>query len=133
VKILVVDDEQAVRDVCAAILARHDFIPILAQNGSQALELYQEMSSEIALTLSDIAMPIMGGLELARNIFELQPKSKVILMTGFSPEDIAPEDLKALCAVLEKPFSQSQLITAVKKCLQCENQQFPELANLNTR
>ena len=124
-KILIVDDERLVRDVCQAVLKRGGFTPVVAENGLEALNLYEQMQPEIALTLSDVWMPVMDGVEFVRKIFELNPKSNVILMTGFSPYESAPEDLKRLCGVVSKPFSPSQLITAVTKCLDYQEQHYP--------
>jgi DNA-binding NtrC family response regulator len=129
-KILVVDDHPSIREVCAAILAQYGFTPVLAENGLEALELYREMRSEIALILSDITMPVMGGVELVRNIFEIDTKANVILMTGFSARPVVPEDLNKLCAILQKPFSPIQLIEAVKKCLEYQEQRHPELVGV---
>jgi CheY-like chemotaxis protein len=98
-KILVVDDHPSVREVCAVILAQYGFTAVLAENGLEALELYREMRSEIALTLSDITMPVMGGVELVRNIFAIDPNSNVILMTGFSAPLVVPEDLNKITLV----------------------------------
>lgn len=124
-KILIVDDERLVRSVCDAVLKRSGFTTVLASNGLEALNLYQQWKPEIALTLSDISMPVMDGVEFVRKIFELNPTSNVILMTGFSPRETAPEDLKRLCGTVSKPFSPTQLLTAVKKCLEYQEEHHP--------
>lgn len=116
-KVLVVEDEPMVRSVCEKILSRHNLVPICCENGVQALSVYHEMHSEIALILSDIVMPFMDGPTLVRQIFEHNPKSNVILMTGYSVAQAAPEDLKRLCSTIRKPFSAAQLMEVVKKCL----------------
>lgn len=119
-KILVVEDEPMVRRVCEAVLERNNFHPILTENGAEALDFYKRAMDEIVLVLSDVRMPVMNGIDMARQMFTLKPHSNVILMTGYNSESLVPEDLKRLCSTVNKPFTALQLITAVKKCLKYE-------------
>jgi DNA-binding NtrC family response regulator len=82
-KILLVEDEPAVRDLCAAVLRHYDFDPIITDNGLAGLQVYQERHEEISLVLSDVTMPHMSGTEMARNIFALHSHANVILMSGY--------------------------------------------------
>ena len=117
-KILVVDDEALVRSLCETVLRRNDFHPILAEDGLQGLELFREFQNEIALVLSDIKMPGMDGIAMVKQMFELKPRSKVILMSGFGPEySSSPGDLSKVCLFIQKPFAPSQIISAVEDCL----------------
>ena len=116
-KILIVEDEPAVLDVCGATLRRRGFDCILTKNGVQALEVYRGRHEEIALVISDIAMPSMGGIELLRNVFEIYEHASVIMMSGCHWSEIIPDHLGRLCSVLEKPFTPAMLIEAVEKCL----------------
>ena len=116
-KVLIVDDEPIVRDICSRVLARHNFTPLLATNGVEGLDLYRQQHREIALVISDVSMPLMDGIEFIRGVFELTPHSNVILMTGFNPGEAAAGDLQKLCVILAKPFSPPQLMEAVTRCL----------------
>ncbi len=120
-KILVVDDQQVVYAVCSTVLQRHGFDPIVAVNGVEGLEAYEKFHHEICLTLLDVSMPVMNGIEVARCLFAKYRHVNVILMTGYSPDDLVPEDVRRLCSVLQKPFTPGTLMDAVHKCLNYED------------
>jgi two-component system cell cycle sensor histidine kinase/response regulator CckA len=124
-KILIVDDEPMVRDLCVAALTRHQFDTITSADGLDAFSTYQARREEIWLIISDIKMPRMDGIELVRNVFDFYPQANVILMSGYGIEELAPTELARLCSVLEKPFSASQLVEAVRKCLKDDEEHHP--------
>ena len=124
-RVLVVDDEQNVLKFCAMALQVHNFDPITAEDGASGLLLYQDMHSEIELALLDVSMPRLGGIELARRMFDIKSHPNIILMTGYAPDVIVPTDLQHLCGLLEKPFTSKQLIRAVEKCLKVEREKHP--------
>ncbi|MEP6717198.1 MAG: response regulator [Terriglobia bacterium] len=127
-KILVVDDEPVVRRICGAVLERNNFVPVFAENGLEALNIFHEIHSELVLILSDVSMPVMDGPTFVRKVFQHAPKSNVILMTGFNPDQATPEDLKHICSTIRKPFTPAQLMTAVNKCLEYQKETHPEQA-----
>src|SRR5882724_6475391 len=124
-KILVVDDEPVVRDVCKAILHAHGFDSILAGNGMEGFDAYREKHHEICLILSDVSMPVMDGVEMIGKIFEMHPDANVILMSGYNFSDVVPVEVEKLCSLLKKPFTPRELIEAVKKCLKYDDEHHP--------
>ncbi len=116
-RILVVDDEEAVRELTLEILRRHGYRPLGVPSGSEALAALDEESFD--LILSDVVMPGMTGVEL---LDELQARAHdipVVLMTGGSPE---PERTSKAAAVgaaglLYKPFSHDELKAVVAAAL----------------
>jgi DNA-binding NtrC family response regulator len=124
-KILIVEDEPAIRDLCAKILESHGFKAIIAGDGVEGLGVYQERHEEICLVLSDVTMPLMGGIELTRKLFEMDGHPNVILMSGYSLSDIVPDEVRRLCSVINKPFSASRLVEAVRKCLKYDSEHHP--------
>jgi CheY-like chemotaxis protein len=68
-KILVVDDEQLIYRLCCAVLQKYGFQPIVAVNGLEGLDAYKKHQQEICLTLLDVSMPVMNGLEAVRVLF----------------------------------------------------------------
>lgn len=116
-KVLVADDELLVREVCRAVLQKNGFVPTITSDGLEALHQYERFSDEIALVISDLTMPKLDGAAFIREIFQRNPKSNVILMTGYTPDMVAPPDLQRVCALLAKPFSHKQLLEAIQKCL----------------
>ena len=128
-KVLVVEDEPTVRNVCDLILRRNGFDPILAMDGVQGLSTFEERHEEICLVLSDVAMPNMGGIEMVRTLFETYHHPNVIMMSGRNLSDLVPEDVKRLCSIIEKPFTPKGLIEAVRKCLKYEEEHYPSLSS----
>jgi DNA-binding NtrC family response regulator len=124
-KILVVDDEPVIRDLCVAILESHAFEAIPAADGVEGLAIYRERHEEISLTLADVTMPRMDGIELARNLFEMHSHANVILMSGYGLQKLVPDEMRSLCSVIDKPFTITQLVEAVKKCLKYDAEHYP--------
>jgi len=120
--ILVVDDEPNVRSLCKAILERNGFRSILAANGKEGLDLFRVQQHEISLVLADIKMPVMNGVEMVHEIFRLKPHANVIAMSGFGVDLLLPDDLKKLCSSLGKPFTPQELVAAIIKCLEYEEE-----------
>lgn len=130
-KILIVDDEPVVRNMCAAVLRNRNFEPIVTTNGLEGLAAYEEKHEEICLVISDVKMPLMGGIEMVRKLFELRSDANVILMSGANLHDLVPDEVGKLCAVLQKPFSPLNLIEAVNKCLKYDAEHHPEHVSRN--
>lgn len=85
-KILIVDDEPSILDIYAEFLSRRNFSVAKALNSEEALEIYSTFKPDIVLT--DIKMPVMDGFQLSRQIKEINPEQRIVMMTGF---DFEPE------------------------------------------
>ena len=117
--ILVVDDEDQLRDVLFEKLSRQGYNVLCASNGEEALEVLS--SVKVSLVLSDIVMPVMDGVALANQVQEKYPEVKIQLMSGFSDEMQSKLNNPSLYSErLLKPFKFSQLISAVKMLLDFE-------------
>ena len=119
-KILLVDDDELVRQVCESVLRRNGFEYLVAINGSEAIEIYRNHKEDICLVLSDVLMPVRSGVELFYDILQVNPRANVILMSGYSTVDIVPDDLRKLCSMMSKPFTPLELLETVQKCLRYE-------------
>ena len=117
--ILVVDDDPLIRSICKKVVESQGFDPILAENGEEALTIFRANQESISLVLSDISMPVMNGVDMARQMFALKPHSNMILMTGYTTQLVLGE-MEKLCALLYKPFTPRQLADAIMKCLRYE-------------
>ena len=84
--ILVVDDNQDLLETFAMILKRHGFCVETAENGASAVDKFKKHTFDV--TLMDIVMPEMNGVEAFRKIKEMEPGAPVILMTAYSDEDL---------------------------------------------
>ncbi|HEX4760121.1 MAG TPA: PAS domain S-box protein [Thermoleophilaceae bacterium] len=114
-KILVVDDEDAVRRITARILSRHGYEVVEAAGGEEALRIYHAMEERPALVLTDVAMPRVSGVELAGKLNgDSGPPPPVIFMSGYSGRQAPdPAALQSAAGFLQKPFGASALLSEV--------------------
>ena len=103
-KILIVDDEEEIREVLGEYLAGLGHIFMEAENGEQAYEVFKE--NKFDLVISDINMPKMNGLKLLKLVKAIAPNLPVILTTGF---ELTKQEIRSLAvkpdAFVKKPFS----------------------------
>jgi PAS domain S-box-containing protein len=117
--ILLVEDEQALREVTRRILARAGYSVLVAEHGPAALQVLARHAGPIDLLLSDVIMPQMPGPELARKLVEERPDLSVLLMSGFAQPIVdAGGQLDAGMALIEKPFSGPVLLEKVAQILE---------------
>jgi PAS domain S-box-containing protein len=116
--ILVVDDEPAVRDVLRQILTAIGFRVRTAQDGRGALEILGDASIPVAGVITDLHMPVMDGIELAREIRRRRPDLPVVLASGYA-EKAEPQVFAQLrfTAQLHKPFSLETLSHTLRRML----------------
>jgi CheY-like chemotaxis protein/two-component sensor histidine kinase len=116
--ILLVEDEEMVREAAAEILATHGYTIFAAGNGADALRLLARHEREIDLLLTDVVMPNMNGIELSERVRERNPAIRVLYTTGYSdaslPGQCSPNGAAAL---LQKPFSSQSLLERVREAL----------------
>ena len=114
-RVLVVEDEELVRDLTVAVLERAGYSVMSAGDGDRALELLDESEHGIDVLLSDMVMPGMSGGELARRVTALEPDSQVLLMSGYTDELMAPGGDGATLGAnfLQKPFAADALLESV--------------------
>jgi two-component system, cell cycle sensor histidine kinase and response regulator CckA len=115
-KVLVVDDEPAVREVVSRILRRNGYTALEASGGEQALALVA--SHEIQLLLTDSVMPGMSGAGLAKLVAGLKPGLPVLYMSGFSAGVLSEERVSSgELAFIQKPFTAEALLAKVHASL----------------
>ncbi|MEV6306720.1 ATP-binding protein [Actinoplanes sp. NPDC051861] len=116
--LLVVEDEDALRDVAGRILTGAGYRVITAEGGAQALDLAARHDGEIDLLLSDVVMPGMLGKELADRLVVVRPGTRVLFMSGYAQPVLASQGtLEPGVALLEKPFTANDLLVAVRSRL----------------
>lgn len=115
-RILVVEDEESVRDFVNRVLTMHGHSVLIASDGAEAVDLMG--SHHFDLLLSDIAMPMMDGISLALKVRATRPHVPILLMTGFADERQRAHNLSLLIeGLITKPFNMDQLLGAVNKAL----------------
>ena len=116
--ILVVDDEEALREVTGRMLTRSGYTVLTAGSGSQAIELASSHLAPIDLLLTDVIMPNMQGPTVAREVRKVRPDIRVLFMSGHAQPVLQAEDvLGTNFALLEKPFDQAILLEGVRRVL----------------
>jgi PAS domain S-box-containing protein len=116
--ILVVEDEDPVRDLIGRILRRRGFEVIDVASGAEALEICSSFPTEIDLLLTDVVMPQMSGPALRDLVLPLRPDIRVLFMSGYTDELIAKRGvLDVGDALINKPFNSEQLLTRVREAL----------------
>ena len=115
--VLVIDDEEMVRNVCTRMLRVHDVATQDADGGRAGLECFRAEPTRFSLVLLDLAMPEMTGAECFRALRAIDPAIPIVLMSGF-PKDQSVEELLALgrATFLPKPFVRSALLEALARC-----------------
>src|SRR2546423_4292291 len=101
-RILVVDDEGAIREVVRRILTRAGYEVIAASGGEEALTLLADRDQQVDLLLTDVIMPGMSGKELAERFASLRVGARVLYMSGYTDRLIGLDEVDAL---IEKPFN----------------------------
>ena len=114
--VLVVDDDPFVLDLVKDHISKYGYQAILASSGEEALQVAKQ-KNKIDLLLTDIVMPGIDGLDLARQFISLYPGIKVLFMSGFSCPPLANYITDAEEAFLEKPFQGNTLIAKIRSAL----------------
>ncbi|MBV8050057.1 MAG: response regulator [Acidobacteriaceae bacterium] len=115
--ILVVEDEHEIRDMVTEYLQQHGYAVLHAQNGREALNIAQRYKGLIHLLITDVVMPELGGRELANEIRELRPRTKVLFTSGYLDGNIESTSVEQGAALLQKPFALSVLASKVREVL----------------
>jgi PAS domain S-box-containing protein len=117
--VLLVEDERPVRELVARVLERYGYKIFQADNGSGAMEVWEQHKNEIKLVLTDLVMPNnMNGRELAEKLWAQSPGLKVIFTSGYSA-DIVGKDFKLEPDLnfLQKPYQPQTLALTIRRCL----------------
>lgn len=114
--ILLVEDEAFVRNVAAEVLQSAGYRLVIATSAAEALDSHRKCSGPVDLLLADIVMPGMSGRELATEFNRLNPRTRVLLMSGYA-QQLARCELPAHGKYLAKPFSTHMLLWRVREAL----------------
>lgn len=116
--ILLVEDDDAVRDVAEQALSAQGYQVLCAQNGTEALRIAEEHRNQIQLIVTDVVMPELGGLDLAESIRAKHPRIAILYVSGYTGENIARREIDALKEhFLQKPFTPLGLARKVRSLL----------------
>lgn len=109
-RVLIVDDEKAVRFAASRILESQGFLTLQASDGDEALKLLEENASDVQLVLLDLTMPGMSGTEVLKQIKKRWPMLPVVVCSGYIVNDSLSSGDSRPDAVIAKPYSVAELM-----------------------
>lgn len=119
VRILLAEDEQAMREYLARALERSGYEVVSVDRGTEAAPLLE--SEHFDLLLTDIVMPEMDGIELARHCSKVSPRTEVMFITGFSGVALRAGQSMPQAKILSKPFHLKDLVLEVERLFSKES------------
>jgi two-component system cell cycle sensor histidine kinase/response regulator CckA len=116
--ILVVEDQDSVRQIVVEMLQDYGYTVLQACNGKLALEIIAQQNGAIHLVITDVIMPQMSGTELARQLKSVLPSAKLLFMSGYTGDSVHRQGgLAEGVAFVQKPFSPTALVGKVRQVL----------------
>ena len=117
--ILVVEDEPAVRSALERMLIAGGYKVVPAENGTEALKLFDAGKDDIDLLITDLVMPGMGGRDLARQCSAIRDSLKVIYISGYTRDSLlSPQTFEEGTEFIEKPFTSDAILDRIARVLQ---------------
>jgi CheY-like chemotaxis protein len=116
--VLVVDDEEDLRDIMRRMLERKGFQALVAGDPTQAVDTCRQYEGDIDLLLTDLGLPGVSGGELARTASEIRPDMRVVYISGL-PREIALDQglIGSDARLIRKPFTSDALVETVRTAL----------------
>jgi PAS domain S-box-containing protein len=116
--ILVVDDEEPIREIVKSSLEAHNYRVLTARDGIDAIAIYVQHRTEISLVLVDLLMPAMDGATTIRTLQKLNSEVKVIATSGLAANDLSLTALdNSIKAFLVKPYTAQELLRTIRQLL----------------
>lgn len=116
--VLVIDDNEAIRQALREILALDEVRTTLAQNGLEGVEAFQAAGGAFDLVLLDLTMPVLSGEETFIRLTQIQPNIPIVLMSGYSEEEASRRFTGlGLTSFLKKPFRVEQLLEKINQAV----------------
>jgi DNA-binding NtrC family response regulator len=121
-KILLIDDQDTVREVCSAMLATLGYKVSTAADGREGVEYYRRFGNDVDLVIIDMIMPILGGRDCFRELKAMNPGVRAILSTGFSMDGTVQEIMdEGIIGFIQKPYRLEELSNVVSKAIGRDN------------
>ena len=115
--VLLVDDNELLRSLGGAILRQHGYNVLLAEDGQDAIEVFQREGGRIKLVVLDMTMPRLSGREALDRLRRMDPGVRVLFASGYSAEQLTEADRARIQGFIGKPYREHDLIYAVQEAL----------------
>ena len=117
--ILLVEDEDGVRQLIDEVLTARGYRVLAASRGAEALQLAAGFEEDIALLVTDVVMPGMSGREVAARLTAVRPRMRVLYLSGYTDDQVLQHGAVAPgAAFLQKPFGAADLAWKVREVLE---------------
>jgi two-component system cell cycle sensor histidine kinase/response regulator CckA len=116
-RLLLIDDEEVVRDMVAEVLAHEGLDVLCAEDGARGVAVFRERRAEIDVVLLDLSMPGLSGEETFRRLCEIDPEVCVILSSGYDHLEATRRfGDRAPTGFIQKPYRPAQLLAEIERC-----------------
>jgi CheY-like chemotaxis protein len=115
--VFVVEDEPAVRALVGSVLRQRGYTMMEASSGREALAMLRDYKGPLHLLVTDVIMPEMTGVELARRVVAVRPDTPVLYISGYADEVLRHEHALPGSAFLQKPFAPETLVERVREMM----------------
>ena len=117
--LLIVEDSPLIAELEKLMFESEGFTVLMASNGRQAIDVYRENSNEIGLVILDLLMPEMSGIDCLMEIRKINPSVKVLVVSGFSPEDeLSKQVMPFVKGFVSKPCRKNELVKQARRALE---------------
>lgn len=115
-RILLVEDEEDVRNFISKILTYYNYKVFSAENATEALKIFEKEEAQFDLVLSDVVLPDINGHDLVKQLLKMKPGLRILLSSGYMDEKVEWEGIHAQrIPFLQKPYDLHELLKAIKK------------------
>jgi len=119
--VLVVDDEESIREIASMILEEMGYTVLLAEDGENGVEIFRQHHQEIVGIILDMTMPRMSGSECFLELRKISPSAQIILSSGYSQQDVSTHfQDKGLAGFIQKPYQIEHFQSVVAECFNPE-------------
>ncbi|HYQ47828.1 MAG TPA: ATP-binding protein, partial [Thermodesulfovibrionales bacterium] len=112
--ILIVEDEDVLREMLASFMRSLGYTVITAHDGNEAMSLYRPDPAKFDIVFSDMLMPNKGGIELFQEIRDVNRDARFLLVTGYSLSEVDEAVLAQMTAILRKPYTPKQAVKLLR-------------------
>jgi CheY-like chemotaxis protein len=119
--ILLVDDEEVIRQVGSRMLQKGGFEVLVVENGEEAVQIFEKRQNEIRLVLLDLILPTMSGRDTAKKLREIDPNVVIVFTSGYGPQDRPDLIRSGEEFFIQKPFQTEVLLKTLQDILESKS------------
>jgi CheY-like chemotaxis protein len=115
--VLLVDDEPMVRELGRNVLERSGFQVLLAEDGTEAIDVYRHEMAHVDLVVLDLTMPSLSGDDTFRRLVKINPRVRVLFCSGYPSEHVRSLGQEQVVGFISKPYRNEDLLRAVRAAI----------------